>query len=358
MSAADQLFLNAAIELAENGRFTTAPNPCVGCVVVRDGKITGRGYHMRVGEPHAEINAMTDAGDDVAGATVYVSLEPCAFEDRTPACAKTLIEAGVGRVVYAAIDPHPKVSGAGDQMLREAGVEVQHIDSPAAGKAIAGFARRVTTGRPLVRLKTASSLDGSIALANGESQWITGSAARSDVQYWRARSDAIVTGVGTVLADNPQLTVRDAAFDHAHEPLRVVLDSRLRTPATSQIATDSHPTLIIHNRSAAVPKELGSTGVELMAVEDTRNLELILDELGSRGCNEILVEAGPGLVGSFVQDELWDEWLMYVASRWLGSDSRSLANFSLTQLKDAPEGKLTAIARIGDDLRLMIEREQ
>ena len=199
VSTSDQLFLQAAIQLAERGRFTCAPNPTVGCVIARDGAIIGRGYHARTGEGHAEVNAIADAAQDLAGTTVYVSLEPCAFEGRTPACAKTLVTAGVARVVIAAEDPHPQVAGAGIGILRAAGIEVALMVQPEALALIEGYVSRVTRGLPWVRVKSASSLDGAISLGSGESQWITSPQARADVQYWRARSDAIITGVGTVL---------------------------------------------------------------------------------------------------------------------------------------------------------------
>ncbi|MGK0260977.1 MAG: diaminohydroxyphosphoribosylaminopyrimidine deaminase, partial [Candidatus Azotimanducaceae bacterium] len=199
LHASDLLLLKAATELAEQGRFTCAPNPTVGCIIVRQGELIGRGYHAVRGQGHAEVQAIKDAGGDVSGATVYVSLEPCAFEGRTPACAQTLIEAKVARVVIALTDPHPRVAGLGAKMLVEAGIEVEQVELPEAQAAIRGYASRIVRQRPWVTVKTASSLDGSVALANGESQWITGPQARADVQRLRARSDAIVTGVGTVI---------------------------------------------------------------------------------------------------------------------------------------------------------------
>ena len=243
MKDSEILLLKHAIDLAEGGRFTCAPNPTVGCVIVRDGRILGRGWHKKAGEGHAEVEAIRDAGGDVRGATVYVSLEPCAFEGRTPACASTLVEAGVKRVVMAALDPHPKVSGHGIEILQSAGIETEVHELPEALEAIKGFRSLQERGRPWVRIKTASSLDGASALANGESKWITGSAAREDVQYWRARSDAIVTGVGTIKADDPALTVRSFA---AKAPLRVVLDSQLSTPNDAQVMQDGGATLVVY----------------------------------------------------------------------------------------------------------------
>ena len=358
-SDSDRLFLRAAIELAERGRFTCAPNPTVGCLIVRDGQVIGRGFHQRTGEAHAEVNAMRDAGGDVAGATVYVSLEPCAFEGRTPACAQTLIEAEVGRVVVAAEDPHPRVAGAGIRMLRAAGIEVSVMTQPEALALIAGYISRIELGRPLVRIKTASSLDGAIALADRASQWITGAEARADVQYWRARSDAILTGVGTVLADNPQLNVRDTRYQPCKPPLRVVLDSRLRTPANCKLLTDGGPTLLVHDADAAIPHHVqAADNVTCLApAAGARDLSALMAHLAELGCNEVLVEAGAQVCGSFAAADLWDEWLCYVAPKWLGSDSRSLAEFRVAALAAAPQGRIKSVTWVGEDLRIWLERQ-
>ena len=353
MHAADALFLEAAIELAEGGRFTCAPNPPVGCVIVKNGRIIGRGFHVRPGEGHAEVNALRDAGGRVRGATVYVSLEPCAFEGRTPACAHTLVEAGVARVVVATLDPHPRVSGEGMAILRRAGIAAEVVELPRARACIQGYVSRVVAGRPWVRIKSASSLDGAISLADGSSQWITGPAARADVQRWRARADAIVTGIGTVLADDPQLNVRDPALGEVKQPLRVVLDRQLRTPASARIASDGAPTLLLHDAIVDVPPELAARAhVEIG--EQPVDLESMLAMLAERGCNEILVEAGPAVVGAFVQAGLWDEWIAYVAPKWLGADAVTLAGFDLARLVDAPRGEIRELAVVGDDVRLTI----
>ncbi len=357
MSAADTLFLQAAVELAERGRFTCAPNPAVGCLIVRNGRVIGRGFHARTGEAHAEVNAIRDAGGDVAGATVYVSLEPCAFEGRTPACAQTLIDAQVARVVVAARDPHPKVAGSGLNMLQAAGIEVDLMTQPAALAAIAGYVSRITLQRPAVRVKTAASLDGATALASGESQWITSPAARADVQYWRARSDAIITGVDTIIADDPQLNVRAADCLPCQQPLRVVLDSSLRTPATSRVLTDGGSTLLVHRADADVPVEL--VAHPRLALEaGPQDLTALLDALAERGCNEVLVEAGPKVCGSFAASGFWDEWLCYVAPKWLGSASQPLADFTVAQLAQAPTGKIVEVIDIGNDIRIRVEPER
>jgi diaminohydroxyphosphoribosylaminopyrimidine deaminase / 5-amino-6-(5-phosphoribosylamino)uracil reductase len=356
MKASDRLFLQATIELAERGRFTCSPNPTVGCLIVRDGAIIGRGYHAWTGQGHAEVNAIADAGGDVAGATVFVSLEPCAFVGRTPACAQTLIDAAVARVVIAAEDPHLSVSGHGIKMMRRAGLEVSLLTQQAALNLIQGYVSRISRGLPFVRIKTASSIDGGIALASGESQWITGPEARSDVQYWRARSDAIITGIGTVLADDPQLTVRDATLAPYRQPLRVVLDSRLRTPANARILSDGAATLLVHNPDTPVPEHLREVEhVTLFAPDGgTEDLQHLLRYLAEAGCNEVLVEGGGGVCGSFARSALWDEWLCYIAPKWLGTNNRNLAEFTVPGLAAAPTGRVVEINQVGADMRVRI----
>ncbi len=358
MSSADRAFLAACVELAEQGRMTCAPNPTVGCLIVRDGKVLGRGYHARTGEGHAEVNAIADAGGEVGGATVYVSLEPCSFESRTGACTQALIEHNVARVVVACLDPHPRVSGEGMQILERAGVAVELISLESAARCIEGYVSRVTRGQPLVRLKTAGSLDGAMALADGTSQWITGPAARDDVQYWRARSDAVVTGVETVIADNPALTVRSEAYAHAHAPLRVVLDSRLRIPVDAQLLNDGKATLIVHHENAQVPDTLQiKPNVECVALpQGPHDLHAVLQQLGERGCNEVLIEAGPRVVGSFINEQCWDYCVAYVAPKWLGSSARSLADLTVARLSDAPQGQMIDTCMIGDDIRMTLKR--
>lgn len=357
MTASDGVFLMAATELAEAGRFTCSPNPPVGCLIWRHGEVIGRGYHQRAGEGHAEVNAIADAGHDVAGATVYVSLEPCAVVGRTPACATTLIDARVSRVVAGAVDPNPKVRGEGLRMLTRAGIDTSLLEIPEAGRAIRGFASRMTLGRPLVRLKSASSLDGAIALESGESQWITGPDARADVQYWRARSDAIITGVNTVLADDPALTVRDPTYAQAKPPLRVILDTHLRLPASARVLQDPYPTLLVHAPETRVRADIKALpGVDMLAV-DPRSLHAILQHLALQGCNEVLVEAGAAVLGSFIEQRLWDEWVCYLAPKLLGSQSRHLAQFALDSLDQAPGARVADMRRVGNDVRLLLERE-
>ena len=352
MKDSDFLLLKLTVDLAKQGRFTCAPNPAVGCVIVRDGAIIGRGYHRRAGAGHAEVEAINAAGGDVNGATVYVSLEPCTFVGRTPACAQLLVDKGVRRVVVAALDPHPRVSGGGIKFLKNAGVQAELIVLPEAQELIQGYASRIERGRPWVRIKTASSLDGGTALASGESQWITGPLAREDVQYWRACSDAIVTGVGTVIADDPALTVR--RFD-AKQPLRVILDSTLRTPPEAQVRTDGHATLFVHRQGVSA---IGSQADIRCLSHDPSDLTGLLEWLSNQeDCNEVLVEAGAGVVWSFVRAGLWDEWVAYLAPKVMGEGAQKLADTVFAQMTDVPEGHIRGVDRIGDDIRVVMTRE-
>jgi diaminohydroxyphosphoribosylaminopyrimidine deaminase/5-amino-6-(5-phosphoribosylamino)uracil reductase len=246
------------------------------------------------------------------------------------------------------------VAGKGIAMLKAGNIKVELLDSDEARDSIAGFAKRITTNRPLVRLKTASSIDGAVALANGESQWITGPSARTDVQYWRARSDAVITGIGTVLADDPQLNVRDARYAHCYQPLRVVLDSTARTPFSSKLLCDGQPTLLIHNDDAEVVGKDQNNASRLYLKDGPSDLASLLDELGNRGCNEVLVEAGPGVLGSFLQADLWDEWICYLAPKALGRNARQLADFNIEKLADSIDAKVVDQARIGEDVRLTL----
>jgi diaminohydroxyphosphoribosylaminopyrimidine deaminase/5-amino-6-(5-phosphoribosylamino)uracil reductase len=361
----DLLFLDAAIELARQGLYSTTPNPRVGCILVRDGKVIGRGWHRRAGGPHAEVAALTDAADStpnqiIEGATCYVSLEPCAHHGRTPPCVDALIAARIGRVVIAANDPDPRVAGRGLAQLRAAGIAVDVIERPAALELNRGFLERATRQRPWVRLKIAASLDGRSAMASGESQWITGSAARADVQYWRARSCAIVTGIGTVLADDPQLNVRGSEYavdGILRQPLRVVVDSRLRTPPTARLFQSPGAVLLatVADMSAAGP--VMAAGAELFISAGPRvDIDALLAELSRRGANEILIEAGPILTGEVLRLGLWDEAVIYLAPKFLGKDARAFADLSVVRLADAVSGTITDVRLVGTDLRIQILR--
>jgi diaminohydroxyphosphoribosylaminopyrimidine deaminase/5-amino-6-(5-phosphoribosylamino)uracil reductase len=355
-SATDHALMARALRLAERGLFTTQPNPRVGCVIAHGGRIVGEGWHRRAGEPHAEVHALHAAGDRARGGTAYVTLEPCGLHGRTPPCADALIAAGVARVVIASEDAFQN-EGRAIERLRAAGIAVQTgLMRDAARELNRGFFARVERGRPWLRLKLAMSLDGRTALANGQSKWITGEAARADVQRWRARSSALLTGIGTVLADDPRLTVR--APEHAGPPaLRVVLDRELRTPPGSHVLDGSAPTLIFH-APAARPAPADFRRVECVAVETGAgglDLSRVLAELGRRGVNELQVEAGPVLSGSLFAADLVDECLLYVAPVLLGDAARPL--LALPPLSEmASRWRLRTVERrqVGDDLRLLL----
>jgi len=352
--AADVAWLERAVDLAWNGVATTSPNPRVGCVIVRGGKVIGEGWHQWAGQGHAEVNAIAAAGGNVRGATVYVSLEPCAFVGRTPACAQRLIDDGVARVVVARVDPHPRVSGQGLAMLEAAGIETTVIELESAGRLNPGYEKRIRTGRPFVRIKIAASMDGRTAMDNGESQWITGEAARADVQGLRARSCAVITGIGTVLADDPALTVRDERFSVAgriRQPLIVVADSKLRTPRNARVFASAGGVLVAHSVA------------KLAWLQDAQSLQIpgeqidpavLLDELGRRQVNEVLVEAGHTLAGAFLASGLWDELVLYLAPRFLGDDARPLAALRFPSLDAALGAKIVVHERVGDDLKLTL----
>lgn len=348
-----------ALRLAERGLFTTTPNPRVGCVVVKDGRVVGEGWHARAGEPHAEVHALRAAGDQARGATAYVTLEPCSHHGRTPPCATALIDAGLSRVVAAMRDPNPQVSGRGIELLTLAGIraEVGLMETEARELNI-GFISRMTRGRPWVRLKTASSLDGKTALLNGESKWITGPAARADVHRLRARSCAVLTGVGTVLMDDPRMNVREVAT--TRQPLRVVVDSQLRTPPGASIfKDDSATTLIAHavedlaRRDALL--EAGAFTLAVPGLDGRVDLTALLAELAARGINEVHVEAGATLNGALLQAGLVDEWVAYQAPLVLGHEARGLFDLpAMTDMAGRRGFRLLDARQLGPDLRLTL----
>ncbi len=356
-SAVDHGHMAQALRLAERGLFTTQPNPRVGCVVAHHDRVVGTGYHQRAGEPHAEVFALREAGEGARGATVYVTLEPCAHQGRTPPCTDALIAAGVGRVVIASEDPFPQVNGRGIDKLRAAGIAVETgLMREAARGLNVGFFSRLERGRPFVRVKLAMSLDGRTALADGESKWITGEAARADVQRWRARSAAILSGSGTVLADNPQLTVRLAGEEFV-PPLRVVLDRQLRTPAGSHVLDGSTPTLVLHGAGATCADDRFAR-VDRVAVEtrgDTIELRAVLGLLVERDCNEVHVEAGPTLCGALFSAGLVDELLVYVAPLLLGDSGRALLHLpSIADMTQRWRLQVLDRRQIGVDWRLRL----
>ena len=353
IDAIDLLFLRRAVELAERGLFSVAENPRVGCVVVRNGEVIGRGWHARTGGPHAEANAIADAGGDIRGATVYVSLEPCCHTGRQPPCTTALITAGAARVVGAMDDPDPRVAGRGYRALRDAGIDVDSTNLDAARDLNAGFVKRLSHGLPLVRVKLAASLDGRTAMANGESRWITSAAARSDVQYWRARSAAIVTGIGTVLADDPALTVREERFTsdgQCRQPLIAIADSQGRTPKCAKVLQGPGPVLIF----TAEDKPCLANGEVIRCGSGRVDLLAMLKVLAGRGCNEVLVEAGPALAGAFLGEGLWDEAIVYVAPKLLGATARPLTRLAVDRLADAVNAEVASTERIGRDMRIVL----
>lgn len=355
-TAQDHAHMARALRLAEQGLYTTMPNPRVGCVIVRDGVVVGEGWHERAGEPHAEVHALRQAGDRARGATAYVSLEPCSHHGRTPPCANALIDAGVTRVVAALRDPNPQVSGRGLELLTLAGIQVQvGLLEAEARELNIGFVSRMTRGRPWLRLKTAASLDGKTALENGESRWITGEPARADVQRWRARSCAILTGVGTVLADDPRMNVRE--LDLGRQPFKVIVDSRLSTPPAAQVLAGGALIACAQVDSArrAALESAGAEILELPGADGRVDLAALSRELARRGVNEIHGEAGATLNGALLQAGLVDEWLAYFAPLVMGHQARGL--FDLPALADMAGRrgfKLLDAARVGEDLRLRL----
>lgn len=357
-TAIDHAHMARALVLAERGLFTTQPNPRVGCVIAHGDAVVGEGWHRRAGGPHAEVFALRDAGKRARGATAYVTLEPCGMHGRTPPCADALIAAGVARVVIAAEDTS-QAEGAGLARLRAAGITIETGLMRAPARELnAGFFRRIEHGRPFVRVKLAMSLDGRTALANGASQWITGEAARADGQRWRARGSAILTGSGTVLADNPRLTVRLPAGEDFTPPLRVLLDRDLRIPARFHVMDGSTPTLLLHDRVIPPPVPVPD-GIEHAGVGVDADGRLALGEvlalLAARGVNELHVEAGPRLGGALFAAGLADELLLYVAPTLLGDQGRPL--MVLPPLADmAQRWRLQVVDQrmIGADWRLRL----
>ncbi|BCK86810.1 riboflavin biosynthesis protein RibD [Sideroxyarcus emersonii] len=356
MNAADSQWMARALRLAERGLCSTSPNPRVGCVLVKEGKSIGEGWHVRAGEPHAEVHALRAAGAAARGATAYVTLEPCSHHGRTPPCADALIAAGIRRVVVAMQDPNPLVAGQGLDKLRAAGIAVEcGLMEAAARELNIGFISRMTRGMPWVRSKIAASLDGRTALANGVSKWITGEAARRDVQHWRARSCAVLTGSGTVRADDPRLDVREVEV--GRQPLRVVLDSSLHIAPEARVLRGG-PTLVYTAiPDAARHQALQAVGAEVALLTGERgrvDLAAVLQDLARRGINEVLVEAGRTLNGALLEAGLVDELVLYLAPKLLGDAARGLAELgALTQLQQGTDLKWQDVRQVGDDLRII-----
>lgn len=355
-SADDFEFMARALRLAERGLYTTTPNPRVGCVLVADGRVVGEGWHQRPGEAHAEVLALKAAGARTAGATAYVSLEPCSHHGRTPPCADALIAAEVGRVVAAMQDPNPLVAGGGIHRLRAAGIqaEIGILESEARELNI-GFVSRMTRGRPWMRVKIAASLDGKTALANGMSRWITGPDARRDGHHWRARSCAVMTGIGTLKDDDPQLTVRDV--ETSRQPLRIVVDSRLRITPEAKLLDGGAVLVATATHDAGKARALEAKGaaiVELPNPEGKVDLLRLTQHLAGMGINEVLVEAGMNLDSALLRAGVVDELLLYLAPHMLGDAGRGILDLGeLTEMDRKLELQIQETRMIGSDMRIL-----
>ncbi|MCB5162149.1 bifunctional diaminohydroxyphosphoribosylaminopyrimidine deaminase/5-amino-6-(5-phosphoribosylamino)uracil reductase RibD [Marinomonas algarum] len=363
-----EYWMAKAIQLAQKGLYTTHPNPRVGCVLVKDQNIIGQGFHAKAGEGHAEVNALADAKQqDVVGATVYVTLEPCSHQGKTPPCADALIKAGVACVVYGMQDPNPEVSGRGLKKIQQAGIEVIGPILEADCEALnPGFIKRMREGLPYVRVKLAMSLDGRTAMESGESQWITGPDARLDVQRLRAQSDAIVTGIGSVLADNPSMTVRidnkDQDIDpkEVRQPLRVIMDTALSIVPEAKILYPTKQAWLFSVEEEVEAEHLEALSKKGVTVRfsprgDDGRLDLLdaMEQLADAGINEVLLESGAELAGGFLQAGLIDEIIVYMAPKLLGSSARPLFTLPLESMDEAVELTLKSVRQVGQDVRLI-----
>ncbi|WP_225771490.1 bifunctional diaminohydroxyphosphoribosylaminopyrimidine deaminase/5-amino-6-(5-phosphoribosylamino)uracil reductase RibD [Pseudomonas sp. Marseille-Q5115] len=363
--ALDHRFMARALELAEQGLYSTDPNPRVGCVIVQGEQVVGEGWHMRAGEPHAEVHALRQAGEAARGATAYVTLEPCSHHGRTPPCADALLAAGVGRVVAAMQDPNPQVAGQGLARLAAAGIAVRAGVLEAQARALnPGFIKRMEHGLPFVRVKLAMSLDGRTAMASGESQWITGPDARRAVQRLRARSSVVLSAADTVLTDAARLTVRPgelglpepmATLAAGRLPLRVLVDGRLRVPTTAAFFA-AGPSLVVCAQAPASPEGYEAVAADTLLLPGANgqvDLPGLLRELARRGANEVLVEAGPRLAGAFAQAGLVDEYRLFVAGLFMGSSARPLLDWPLATMAEAPALKIVQMRAVGDDWQVI-----
>jgi diaminohydroxyphosphoribosylaminopyrimidine deaminase/5-amino-6-(5-phosphoribosylamino)uracil reductase len=363
-SEIDHAHMRHAIELAKQGWFTTHPNPRVGCVIAHGERVVGAGWHRIAGGAHAEVLALRAAGAAAKSATAYVTLEPHCFHGKTPPCTRALIEAGIANVICGTLDPNPKVSGEGLKELREAGLKasVGLLEEEARALNL-GFEKRMRFGTPRVTVKVAASLDGRVALSNGQSQWITGEAARADVQYLRAASSAVMTGVDTVIADDPALNVRDETIDLAgREPVRVVLDTHLRMPTSGRLFEARGKILIFTvSASASRAEALVAAGGEVISVPagaDGRvDIAAVMLELGRRECNDVLIEAGPTLASRILELGLCDELIVYFAPKILGADAKAMFLLDpLRRLEDALQFRIQRAEALGTDLKITLAR--
>lgn len=366
VTAFEEAAMRRALALAARGLETADPNPRVGCVIAHGEKIVGEGWHARAGEAHAEVSALRQAGAKAAGATAFVTLEPCCHHGRTPPCTDALIEARLARVVFAVRDPNPRVDGEGAARLAAAGIQVASglLESEAAALN-AGFLQRMRIGRPWVRLKTAASLDGRTALASGQSRWITGEAARADVHDWRARSSAVATGIGTLLADDPRLDVRRPR-PLGRAPARVIFDTQLRTPVTARVFDAPGDVVVLHAAEraavASAGAQLAARGARLVPLPAKGSrLDLVagMRHLGELTMNELWVEAGPTLAGALLEARLVDEWVHYLAPRLLGPDARPLATLPLLERLEAAHAfSVAEVTHFGADMRIRLIPER
>ena len=369
-SPQDVAFMQLALDLAKQGEFTTTPNPSVGCVLVKDGEVVGKGFHAKAGEPHAEVMALREAGEKARGATAYVTLEPCSHFGRTPPCAKGLVEAGVSKVIAAMCDPNPQVAGKGLQILSDAGIEsAVGLLEENAEQLNKGFLKRMRTGKPFVQLKLAMSIDGKTAMASGESKWITGAQARADVQQYRAKASAILSTSQTVLADDPSLNVRweelppdvKAVYpqEKLHQPVRVILDSGHKVRSDFKVfLTESPVWLVGEDDYPLTGFPVFSDYLQLDRNQGETRLQALMAELGKRQINTLWVEAGATLAGALIAENLVDELIIYMAPKLLGDQARDLCHLpNLTQLADAPLWQLQSCEPVGDDLKLIYIRK-
>ena len=365
-SPQDVTFMQLALDLAKRGEFTTTPNPSVGCVLVKDGKVVGKGFHAKAGEPHAEVMALREAGENARGATAYVTLEPCSHFGRTPPCAKGLVEAGVSKVIAAMCDPNPQVAGKGLQILSDAGIQsAVGLLEENAKQLNKGFLKRMRTGKPFVQLKLAMSIDGKTAMASGESKWITSAQARADVQQYRAKASAILSTSQTVLADDPSLNVRweelpsDVKAGYAQEklrqPVRVILDSSHKVRSDFKVfSTESPVWLVGEDNYPLTGFPVFTEYLQLDRNQGETRLQALMAELGKRQINTLWVEAGATLAGALIAENLVDELIIYMAPKLLGDQARDLCHLpNLTQLADAPLWQLQSCEPVGDDLKLI-----
>ena len=369
-SPQDVAFMQLALDLAKQGEFTTTPNPSVGCVLVKDGEVVGKGFHAKAGEPHAEVMALREAGEKARGATAYVTLEPCSHFGRTPPCAKGLVEAGVSKVIAAMCDPNPQVAGKGLQILSDAGIQsAVGLLEENAEQLNKGFLKRMRAGKPFVQLKLAMSIDGKTAMASGESKWITGAQARADVQQYRAKASAILSTSQTVLADDPSLNVRweelpsDVKAGYSQEklrqPVRVILDSTHKVRSDFKVFLTESPVWLVGEDDYSLTGFPPFTDyLKLDKNQGETRLQALMAELGKRQINTLWVEAGATLAGALIAENLVDELIIYMAPKLLGDQARDLCHLpNLTQLADAPLWQLQSCEPVGDDLKLIYIRK-